>query len=303
MGRFAETSKGEMFGKACRIAARRVERICKRVCNEALPMVAASRVQAPAATPTGFAKNTKLATGGRRQNHRVERRHRDRGVCQLCAPQVRAAGAARGVDAQPVVVVAHAGACHLGPLFGLRELGSLRPQDCGEIPHVWFAYRGEPNNVGLSGRRAWRSGGDAFTCLPHRLLAPQRGVSADARQVQRLGQALRLPVRAGGLGDHLPADLRARLENVERKRRKGQKLILGGAPTWRQQFDTDRQWDWSFSEVVADGNHRKRKLEEPALLALSKIPVRSQVALPQLRPGSPELHLRLMPGLRPPATP
>ena len=65
------------------------------------------------------------------------------------------------------------------------------------------------------------------------------------------------------------ADVRARLEHVERMRRKGMKLHGAGAATGERVFDVNRPWDWSFHEVLADGAFWKRELEEPALLVLS----------------------------------
>ncbi len=66
------------------------------------------------------------------------------------------------------------------------------------------------------------------------------------------------------------ADVRARLEHIERMRRRGAKLSVAGASTGERAFDASRPWDWSFAEAVADGAFWKRELEEPALLVLSR---------------------------------
>ncbi len=65
------------------------------------------------------------------------------------------------------------------------------------------------------------------------------------------------------------ADVRARLEHVDRMRRNGIKLHSAGASTGKRIFDKERPWDWSFHEALSDGAFWKRELEELALLVLS----------------------------------
>ncbi len=73
------------------------------------------------------------------------------------------------------------------------------------------------------------------------------------------------------------ADVRARLEHLERMKRKGLKLMPAGVATGERQFDGSRPWDWSLAEVVADDSFWKRELEEPALLVLSNSGALSQM--------------------------
>jgi hypothetical protein len=65
------------------------------------------------------------------------------------------------------------------------------------------------------------------------------------------------------------ADVRARLESMERMRRKGQKLHMLGTQIGERVFDPARPWDWSLREVVEDHSFWRRELEEPAMLVLS----------------------------------
>ncbi len=56
------------------------------------------------------------------------------------------------------------------------------------------------------------------------------------------------------------ADVRARLEHIERMKRKCLKLMAAGAVTGERQFDPDRPWEWSLAEVISDNQYWKREL-------------------------------------------
>ena len=66
----------------------------------------------------------------------------------------------------------------------------------------------------------------------------------------------------------------ARLERVERVRRKGENTLLGrpgSSAPGPEYVDPDHPWNWSFRALCEDGGFWKRELEEPAILVLSRV--------------------------------
>jgi len=67
------------------------------------------------------------------------------------------------------------------------------------------------------------------------------------------------------------ADVRARLEHLERVRRRGQQeLDAAHAAGGVHPFDCARPWEWSLRAVVEDTSFWRRELEEPAILVLAR---------------------------------
>jgi hypothetical protein len=66
------------------------------------------------------------------------------------------------------------------------------------------------------------------------------------------------------------ADVRARLEQLERVRRRGLAAASAGLPAGEVPFDRARPWEWSLRELVADNKFWRAEFEEPALLVLSR---------------------------------
>ena len=67
------------------------------------------------------------------------------------------------------------------------------------------------------------------------------------------------------------ADVRARLEHIERVRRWGlQEHRSAQALGQAHPFDPAKPWEWSLRAVVDDNNYWRRELEEPAILVLAR---------------------------------
>ena len=66
------------------------------------------------------------------------------------------------------------------------------------------------------------------------------------------------------------ADVRARLEQLERVRRRGLAAATAGLPTGEVPFDSKVPWEWSLRELVDDNKFWRSEFEEPAMLVLSR---------------------------------
>jgi hypothetical protein len=66
------------------------------------------------------------------------------------------------------------------------------------------------------------------------------------------------------------ADVRARLEHLERMRREGASLVAAGAPTGKHTFNPEQPWDWCLRQVTADTDFWRHEMEEPAIIVLAK---------------------------------
>ena len=67
------------------------------------------------------------------------------------------------------------------------------------------------------------------------------------------------------------ADVRARLEQIERIRRRGiAEHAAATAAGLGHTFDPNRPWEWCLRQLVEDHSYWRRELKEPAMLVLAK---------------------------------
>jgi hypothetical protein len=278
----SERSKVEMFGKAARICCGRDERIeVVRKRKHDLDMAQATAAQTPEAVSSAVAavapaKKVKLSTVADQAN--------DMEVVALSAEAVATAYAnyEKITNGQPPPDV-ELTADQLTSLHAL--LGSSGP------PYVDFSVWGPFGHriakkmkltgliLGADGNlqtkecfgpstfldweasfKVYRTGCIMLNAVSISALDAYRDLISN--YVLRYGQAVWLII--------YQADVRARLEHLERARRKGARLHAASAPSGDYGYDTAKPWDWCFRNVTEDHAFWRRELEEPAILVLSK---------------------------------
>jgi hypothetical protein len=294
----SERSKGELLGKACRIASGRDERsevIRKRKTDE---LAVALLAPAVAALPTGPpAKKVKISTVADQGN-------------DLEVPELNAT----------VVAAAYA---HFEALTGgqpatseeltIDQLTSLHALLQGSGPPyvdfaVWgpFGHRiskkmkmvglvmgpkGELHQTECFGPSTFSDWEQSFRVFRTGCMMLE-AISSSAldqyhdliqRYYQLYGPSVWLIL--------YQADVRARMEHMERMRRQGAKLHSAGSGyTSTHKFDPARPWDWALRETIHDSSFWRKEMEEPAILVLAKAGRLSQMVdgdAPVAGSGSP----------------
>jgi hypothetical protein len=270
---FSESSMGELFGSACRIACGRDLR-AEEARKQATRAAEATDKPSVSAAPPG--KRIKLSTVADQAN--------DGEVTELDAASVTAAYAR--------FEALTGGAPEPHEELTLDQLSSLHSLLHGTTaPYVDFAVWGPyGHRIAKKVRMTGLVIGHHGELKPVEIFGP--ACVEDWEQcfhVFRTGCLMLNAVALGTLDRYrdlikyysarysgkvwviiYQADVRARLEHIERMKRRGMKLVANGASTGERPFVAERPWDWSFAECVADHGFWKRELEEPALLVLSR---------------------------------